>query len=184
MGRPAKNEIMNPAEMDDMNLEILNHSRLYDKDTSNSEKIAVTVDTITDQLLKAPKRIELGDVETVRGVTVEYLRSCSRVGLIPSKIGLARSLGCTRAAVDKYIQAHPDSPTADFLGLAFDAFGEMLTTNSLNGCVHPIVSIFLSKCLYHYVEQKSDEEQIAQNPLGPLMSAEQIEALYRDLPAE
>lgn len=181
---PPKHEIMTVEQMDEMNCEILNHSRLYDKETSNSEKVAVTVGAITDQLINAPmKKIALSDAETVRAVTIEYLKSCDRTGIIPSKIGLSRALGVTRAAVDSYIKHHPDSDTARFLLLMFDGFAEMLSMNSLAGSIHPIVSIFLQKALYGFRDNEPTEQPIDNSSVEEL-SPEQIAAKYADLPEE
>ena len=184
MGQEPRNSIMEPEEIDEMNLTILNNSRLYDKETSNSEKVAVTVGAITDQLIKAPaQKISLGDAETVKTITASYLRSCARTGIIPSKIGLSRSMGCTRAALDKYIFAHPESDTARFLTMAFDAFAEMLSVNSLSGSVHPIVSIFLQKALYGFRDNEPTEQPIDNSSVEEL-SPEEIARRYDYLPEE
>ena len=53
---PPKYEIMTAEQMDDMNTAILNNSRLYDRDTSNSEKVSVTIGAITEQLINAPMK--------------------------------------------------------------------------------------------------------------------------------
>jgi len=162
MGLP-KNEIMTVEQMDAMNYEILDNSRLYSKDTDNSEKVSMSVNAITQQLIDAPmKKISLNDYNTVRAVTVEYMKSCSRTGIIPSKTGLSRALGITRAAADAFIKRNPGSDTARFLSMAFDAFAEMLSANSLAGSVHPIVSIFLQKALYGY--RDNEPLTIAEEP--------------------
>ena len=177
MGKSPKNEIMTAQQMDEMNLEILNNNRLYDKDISNSEKISVTVGEISKQLMDAGKRkISLRDSETVRAVTEEYLKSCMRSGLIPSKMGLARALGVTRASVDSFIKRNPNSETAQFLQLAYDAFAEMLSINSLSGSVHPIVSIFLQKALYGFRENTEQPEY--SEPPEELPTPEEIAERY------
>ena len=184
MAQPPKNEIMTINEMDDMNYEILSHSRLYDRDTSASEKVAVTVGAITQQLIDFPaERISLRDANTVKATTYNYLKSCERIGIIPSKIGLSRALGISRTAIDAFVRRNPDSETGRFLSMAFDAFAEMLSANSLSGSVHPIVSIFLQKALYGFRDNSAVIEQ-SELPEENSLTIEEIEQRYADLPEE
>ena len=111
------------------------------------------------------------------------MKSCDRTGIIPSKIGLARAMGITRAAADSYIRNHPESDTARFLLLMFDGFAEMLSMSSLSGSIHPICAIFLQKALYGF----RDNEQIDEpaEPKEVELTPEEIAAKYSDwLPEE
>ena len=184
MANRARKYIQSAQEMDESNLEVLNHSRLYSRETDGSEKVAVVVNEIAGQVLDAPQRILLTDTETVKRVTSEYLRSCARTGILPSKVGLARGLGCSRQALDSFVQHNPDHNTTVFLQIAFDAFSEILTMGSLVGANHPIVGIFVLKSLYGWRDNADIPEAISGGPLGNELSTEEILRKYSDLPDE
>ena len=73
MGQLPKHDIMSTEEMDAMNTEIASHSRLYNKDVSNGEKIAGAVEGITKQILASPiGKISLNDTEQVKAAAIRY----------------------------------------------------------------------------------------------------------------
>lgn len=145
MGRQPRAEIMTPLEMDRMNQEYSN-SRLYDKSSTSSQKVSEAVNAITEQIMTAPHgRIQLSDTEMVKATAFQYITSCQRAGIIPSKIGLSRALGVTRRSLDTYVVRNPESDTGVFLSMLFDSFAEMLSMSTMTGATREIFGIFLLK---------------------------------------
>ena len=180
MPRKPKLPPMTDQEMDNMNLEVV-QSQLYNRDVSPSVKVSAIVNTIGESLKDAPERIWLDNTEAVKEICRRYIDSCCRTGSIPSKTGLARALGHSRQSLRYWCAENPNTKSAQFLQMAFDAFSEMLSSSSLSGGCQPIVGIFLLKALYG-VRENEPEPDIRSDPLGPHLSAEEIAAKYALLP--
>lgn len=183
MPAKAKRPVLTDSEMDEMNSAIVVDSRLYNRDTPASEKIAEIVTAIGSQLESVPQRITLNDTENVRRVTVRYIQSCYRNGTLPSKQGLGRAMGMSRKSLDDFVRRNPDHPSSEFLLVTFDAFSEMMSMASLTGSIQPIVSIFLQKALYN-VHENEPEEPIINDALGISIDAETVAAKYAELPED
>lgn len=183
MPAKAKRPVLTDSEMDEMNSVIVVDSRLYNRDTPASEKIAEIVTAIGSQLESVPQRITLNDTENVRAVTVRYIQSCYRNGTLPSKQGLGRAMGMSRKSLDDFVRRNPDHPSSEFLLVTFDAFSEMMSMASLTGSIQPIVSIFLQKALYNVHENEPEEPPI-NDAMGITIDAETIAARYAELPPD
>ena len=183
MPRPPAHLPMTDEEIESYNSELAVNSRLYNKDASAMEKAGIIVETIGASLAETPKKISLSDVDMVKVITKKYIDSCSRTGLIPSITGLARSLGYNRRSLYKYISEHPRDESSQFLQMAADAFAEMLSNSSLQGGNHPIVGIFLLKCLYGYRDNQPIEQEITDSHEPPA-TAEEIRKKYEYLLSE
>lgn len=171
-GKP-KYPAMTDEQMDAMNLEIRGSNRLYSKTEDTSDKISYLVHNATEAMTNLPEKIALRDTETVKDVSLRYLRSCEQTGVLPSKIGLARACGMTRAAIDDFMRRHPEHETTTFLSLFCDTCAELLNNSALIGGVHPIVAIFCSKAIYKWRE--AVEIVTPQNtPLGEEISEDEL----------
>ena len=179
MPRKPKLPPMTDEEMDNMNLEVV-QSQLYNRDVSPSVKVSAIVNTIGESLKDAPERIWLDDSDAVKEICRRYIDSCYRTGSIPSKTGLARALGHSRRSLTYWCAEHPESKSAQFLQMAFDAFSEMLSNSSLSGGCQPIVGIFLLKALYG-VRENETEPEVRYDPFANHRSAEEIAAQYGDI---
>lgn len=153
MGTPG-HEIMTPEEMDEMNLVTLDN-RLYSKDADGNQQISAILTAVTEKVVDRPKKIRLNDLPTVEAVTKDYIKSCLKTGVIPSKQGHARAMGVTRQCVTQYMSRN-DNPTTEYLSAVYDSFAEALQMASMTGRVHPIVSIFVLKSIYGYVEHEPE----------------------------
>lgn len=151
-GSKPKHDIMTPSQMDEYNIDKVASSRLYARDVDSGEKVSALVHLAAEGMVNLPEKINLFDVAQVKSVTLEYLRSCERTGAMPSKIGACRSMGITRQAVDRYILQHPDSASAQYLQLLFDACSECLMNGALVNGVQQIPAIFVAKAIYGYRE--------------------------------
>lgn len=156
---------MTSEEMNAMN-EARNGNRLFSRDAESAEKIAAIVAQTRSELQKMPERVSLGDVQTIRQVLLNYLKSCERVAVCPSKSGLCRALGITRQAVDDYMKRHPEAESSQLLAQTFDAFADVLANAALAGATHPIFSIFVEKAVYGMRDTQTIEIRPANSPLG------------------
>ena len=173
----TKGNMMQPAAIQAMAVE--NRSgRLYSRTADSGEVVQTLVARLAAELADMPKKIDLRDEDMIVRVAVTYVDACASAGVIPSKIGFCRSCGVSRQAVDYFLNHHGDEPSAERLRMIFDSFAEMLNNAALANACHPIVSIFLSKALYHYRDTVSIETEIKQDPLGERRSAAELLAKY------
>lgn len=181
MGQQPRAEIMTLQQMDVMNQEFGN-SRLYDKSSGNAEKVAEAVSAITKQIMAAPQeRIRLSDANAVKATAFQYLASCQKIGICPSKIGLARAFGLTRRSLDTFAIRNPESETGIFLSMLFDAFAEILTLTTMTGATREIFGIFLLKAVYSFRDAADIESPAAYDPERK-PSADEIVDKWKDLP--
>ncbi len=173
-------EIASDDEMDAQNLEIVNSSMLYSKDVDSGRKIGMIVSNIADDLSRVGEKISFRDTETVKRTVERYLRSCARIGAIPSKIGLARACGCSRRAFDRFIARNPEHPTSEFLEIVNDAFAEANIEAGQSGSCHPIFAMFVLKSIYQ-VRENDPVQTIAENPLGELTDTEKLMKKYEEI---
>ena len=175
-GKP-NNEIMTP---DEMQLAESRDGRLYSQTADHGMVVSAIVSSLANELANLPQKIDLRDTQKVGSVVVAYTDACARAGTIPSKTGVCRAMGLTRAGVDWFMHHHPDEPTAELLTLVFDSYAEALNNASLAAAVHPIVSIFLSKAIYNYSDAVRIETAPARDPFGEKPDIAAIAARYED----
>ena len=172
--------IQTDDEMDESNLVIATTSKIYSRDSDNSEKISAIVGNIADDLSKMPQMIEFANTELVKSVVVRYIKSCERAGVVPMISGLARACGCDRSTFSKYIQRHPGHPTAIYLKMVTEAFSETITQASLAGAVQPIVSIFTQKTDYGKRENEPIVEP-KEDLLGDVVATDDLDRKYAEM---
>lgn len=176
--------MMSQEEIDAMNDEV-KQTRLYQygKQANSAQalsRMGEIVSNIGQELQDAAERtIDLNDMDMVQEQTQSYINSCAERGLIPSKAGLSRALGLTRQAADVYIRAHPQSKTAHYLSLVFDAFSEALSLAGLYGQAHPIVCLFLLKSIHGLRDNFITIEDASQYDPKPTVA--EIQAKYAHL---
>lgn len=171
---PGKNDPMSFSEMVAVG-EQKKQNRLYREQTSefSDQQISALVKRTARELKMMPaEKVSLRDIDRVKNVTSEYLRSCEVSSTLPTMSGLARSLGLTRQAIYYCIGHHSPAAAADWFQMCHDAFSDMLTEASLRGNVQPVVSIFVQKAMYGYNEKV---EIVAQQQTSPLGSESEIE---------
>ena len=111
---------------------------------------AVRADTVREivnlkrkVLAKAPVMTDLNDVEAVRQKADEYLEHCSEIGFIPSFVGLAAALGCSRKTL--YQHADGDTETARFLKQLRSLFTDCRIAAADRNAAPESMTIFLLK---------------------------------------
>ena len=180
MNKP-KDNIETPSQMLVEARERRLDNRMYNRSADSGVVVSAIVEELATELANVPQKIDLKNTELVRSVLIAYTDACSKVGLIPSKIGAARAMGISRRAVDYFMEKHAEHPTAQMLEIFFDAYSEALSSAALANATNNVFSIFLSKALYRY----KDTYTVESAPKDPIdeyaPKAEDIVAKYRDL---
>lgn len=176
-----KGEIMSPEQMREMTAEKRATSKLYSKTTDNGEVVSVLTANLAADLAHLPQKIDLTDTGMVTAVAIDYVKACCETGTIPSKSGYCRACGISRQSLDYFLNHHGDEPSAEKIRLILDGFAELLNNAALANACHPVMSIFLSKALYGYVEKLSIEAEPMHDPLGERKDTNDILAKYKDV---
>ena len=182
--KTGKNQALTPSEMDMMNRDLVIDNHLYDVGGSRAGTISEIVSVIGSDVIKERAKIDLRDTAEVKRIAAQYIESCQRVPVLPSKSGLCRSLGYSRQGLWLFMRDNGNHPTTDFLERLFDGFSETYDIAAMGGTIHPVYAIFTQKAQYGLVDNPPQEELPAADPLGSPRTPEEIEALYRDLPDE
>ncbi len=182
-GRKPKNNMLSVQEIDKMNdavkVKHFQYGRMAN-DAQTLDRMSSIVADIGVELREADaNKVDLSNTQAVKLQTERYVNSCSEKGIVPSKMGLARSLGITRQGLDFYCKSHPQSPSALFLEITFDAFSEILSLASLSGSVNPVYAIFIAKALFSWRDNYVCIESSEQYDEKP--TTEQIIEKYRHL---
>jgi hypothetical protein len=113
-------------------------------------KLKALIHASMDDLTKYAdsEKIYLGDAEKVKERMIIYLRCCEETGTFPSSLGLARSLGCTRRALNYWRERNPKTETARWLEMFAELCLDVLNQSALRNNSNAIVSIFLAKSMY------------------------------------
>ncbi len=176
----GKNYALTPVEMDEYNKSVIVDNHLY-PDTGDSRNAVISgiVTVIGNDLMKERIKIDLFNIRQVKEVAMEYVQSCQRTSALPSKSGLCRSLGYSRKGVWLFMKEHPEHDTTDFLERLFDGFSEAYDIAAMGGSIHPIYAIFTQKAQFGLRDTNNqDYESHYRNPLGKVLSAEEIEEKY------
>ena len=112
--------------------------------------ISLSLDELAEVATK--EQISLNDTAEVKKRTVIYLRACQEAGTFPSIMGLARSMGYSRRALNYWREKYPQSDTGRWLDIVADMCADILSQSALKNNANSIVSIFLSKALYEMRE--------------------------------
>lgn len=187
MPRPSAQNVMTDEQMDEMN-SIVVQNRLYDRETKPSDKVSIIIESVGTTINDIPTKVRLQDTDSIKKICWRYICSCQRKGVIPTKIGFARALGHSRQSLDYWCASHSESESAQFLQVAFDAFGEILASSALAGGCNEIVAMFLMKSLYH-IRENDEVPEVRSSPLGEPIDEDELEArilakYYEYLPEE
>ncbi len=188
MSRHASNEPQTFNEMMEYGENKKNASKLYKAENAEfiDGQLYDLINNISNELVGAGARdkISLSDTKAVKNQSLLYLCSCSRKAILPSMAGLAKALGTTRQALYSHISRRSPAETATWLEQCKDCFADALSVASLRGCCNPVLGIFLLKAQFSMRETSTLEVTTVKpiDPLGPLISQENLEAALADLP--
>ena len=129
-------------------------------------------------------RVDLRNADEVRAQGNQYLIACEQSGCAPSLMGFAVALGLSRARIYKFCAEHPTSETANYISAFQSAVASILAECSLTRALDNSTSIFLLKNSGQELADKVEIAAIATtvNPLGEVVSAEEIAEKYKLLP--
>lgn len=120
-------------------------------------------------------RVNLGDLESVKARTDDFLRACEATSTIPTFLGLCTAFGGSREWVYKYLRSNPGTPSADFLELTRETLADIMMTASLNKAADAATTIFSLKNLHGFVDKLEIAPKAEDpGPLGPLEDPEEL----------
>lgn len=158
-------------------------SKLYRAESNalNGEIISDIVSCARQELTAATDRkdrVSLTDAATLKSYILKYLDACSMAQTLPSTKGLSRCLGCTSRAIDDFLLRNPASESGILLQMFKDTAAQCLSDASLKNACNSIVSIFLLKAQYDYVDKTSVSIAPATDPLGSVIDPAEIAEKY------
>ena len=131
---------------------------------------------------KMPK-IDTGDPEQVAERINWYFGYCAENDMKPTVSGLASAIGVTRMALWKWKAGQARPKNYPLIEEAYNRLEELWEMYMMNGKIHPANGIFLGKNHFGYKDVQ-DLAVTANNPLGEVISVEEIEEKYKELPDE
>lgn len=160
-------------------------SKIYKEISDEAKREALTANiNFQMQMLadvSARGRVDLNNFDEVKTCAANYMQACAVAGSFPTFENLALSLGYGRSRLYKYLNAHPDSETAQFINLLQNSFASILQSQALAKNADVIMSIFLLKNSNLGYSDKSEIE-IAPVTIEEDMQASEILKRYETLP--
>lgn len=162
-----------------MNCELVANNHLYPDQASagRTETIGEIVRVIGADVCTERRKVNLRDLKSVQRVAQEYIESCARTPILPSKSGLCRALGYSRKAIWNYQRENFGSETEEYLSQLFDAFSEAYDVAAMGGSIHPIYAIFTQKAQYGLRDNDRPIEP-KDSPLGDVTSLDELVEKY------
>lgn len=108
-----------------------------------SDVIGQIVSLQADMLIKSPIRTDLNDLEAVREITQRFMIKCAENGCLPNVESLSAALGISRRMFYKFLETHPESPTASYLDQVRTSWAGCRLMAADRKAVDPTISIFL-----------------------------------------
>lgn len=180
--RTGKNKPMSLEQMNEMNTELIVGNHLYpDAVTDRADAIRGIVGTIGNDVMRDRERVDLRDTESVKTVAQIYLKSCEITGMLPSKSGLARGMGYSRAGIWAFMRDNPGHRTTEFLSVLFDAFSEAVDLAAMGNSIHPIYAIFTQKAQYDLRDNAPIPDPPKRSPLDGALSEEELRKRIAEL---
>lgn len=184
-GRPRKNQPQTYTEMVESGYERTGNL-VYKNERSpiNAENISSLVSASLTKLEKIARQTEnvvLKDTETIKTRSMLYIRSCQDVGVIPSLMGFAVSIGYSYDAIQDFRKRFPEHPTTQWLKMLKDEFGMMLFNAGLYNYVNMVGAIFGAKAMYKWKDVVTLEAATPTDPLGSQKSPAEIAEYYTAL---
>lgn len=99
----------------------------------------------TALLQKSSTRVDLRDTESVKQITVEFMQTCSGVGIVPTIEGLAARLGFSRNVFYRFLRENPEDETAQFLNKVRLMWAQARMGLAERGLLDNAMSIFILK---------------------------------------
>ena len=147
-----------------------------------TQQLAAAIDQQKQLLAIAAERgrVDLDDLDTIKAAVDVYLESCKAAGIAPSMMGLAPSLGYTRASIYRYIQKS-NTDSARFLDSLRSSWAAIIQQMGLSRTYSEAVSIFVLK---NAGQDMLDRHELTAVPAGQQddneISKEELERFFLD----
>lgn len=183
-GRYPKNYPMTTEQMIASN-EALKPKRKSSRELMESHKdqISALIGNLADQLEEAEKirkKIRLSDTETIKDISLRYIRSCQITGTMPTMTGLSLALGVAPDSLTNFIRTNKETESGKWFLELKCRFGEILGQSALDGSVAPIPAIFTLKANYGW--RDDPEPEVRDNSNQEDLTPDAIAAKWQDLP--
>lgn len=123
-------------------------------DEHKGEVLAADIKGRTLELLKAPHKVDLNNLEEVQLCTYNYFNACAAAEVYPSVMGLAtHGFKISRQALNQYMLRNPNSETTEYINRVKDIMADILTNESLKGNANPVQAIFQLKNHFEHTDR-------------------------------
>lgn len=130
------------------------------------------------------EHISLTDTDELKRRTLIYLKACELNAVFPSVLGLARALGYSRQELVNWQSKHPGTETARWLNVFSDMCADTLAQSALTKNTDGVVTIFLSKAVYGFVDTSNLVLTQGQNDIKPEVDTEALRVEYEQYARE
>ncbi len=114
-------------------------------------------------------KVDLDDLDAVKGRTDAFLASCEAAAVVPTFLGLSVSYGYTREGLYKYLRNFKQTKTAQYIELVRETLADVMITASLTRTTDNSTTIFALKNLHGFSDRIEVEPvQAPPNPLGEI----------------
>ncbi len=149
-----------------------------------TEAIQTSISNQLDILQKSyvRGRVDLNDTDAVHAQAMEYMRACQLAGVFPTMLGFSSALGVSRQYLYAYIQRNREAPTSEYLDRLRSSWAGIIAQASLIKAADNATSIFLLKNSGQGLTDKVEVEAVKkEQPLGEMLTLEEIASRYRDM---
>lgn len=145
------------------------------------EKVGEDIAIAREALIRIRERgtVDFYNVDEVIIRTEEYFKGCEISGTFPSVMGLcAKGFGCTRDRLNAWIADHPETPTAQYIGIVKEMIADVLTNASLRNKANVAQTIFQLKNHFGHSDEVKVLKTLREDPLA-MGASSQKEILER-----
>lgn len=124
-------------------------------DRHKSEQISLSIKSKNNalkQAINAP-RVDLSDTQAVQERIFMYFEACSMSSCFPSVMGLAAALGCSRQNLNRWLLAHANHATTEFINIVKDMIADVLADAALRNNAAQIMAIFIMKNCHGFADR-------------------------------
>ena len=145
------------------------------------EKIGEDIAIAREALMRIRERgsVDFYNVDEVIVRTEDYFVGCEKSGTFPSIMGLcAKGFGCTRDRLNEWVDNHPETPTAQYIGIVKEMIADVLTNASLRNKANVAQTIFQLKNHFGHSDEVKVLKTLREDPLA-MGASSQKEILER-----
>ena len=145
------------------------------------EKIGEDIAIAREALERIRERgfVDFYNIDEVIVRTEEYFKGCEISGVFPSIMGLcAKGFGCSRDRLNDWVIDHPETPTAQYIGIVKELIADVLTNASLRNKANVAQTIFQLKNHFGHSDEVKVVKTMKEDPIA-MGASSQKEILER-----